>query len=61
MQPEQTQVESRHPDRQKDAEPELRPLHDLAAYLREYSAARPGILALAGLGVGFLLGWRLKP
>lgn len=31
------------------------------AYFRAYGRARPGVMALWCFGVGFVLGWRLKP
>lgn len=50
-----------------DAEPtaqrsvELRPLDDFMSYLREYTRERPEIVALTCFGIGFILGWKLKP
>jgi hypothetical protein len=35
--------------------------HDLADYLREYARENPGTVALWCLGVGFVLGWKMKP
>lgn len=43
-----------------DAE-EMKIVDDLVAYLRKYAKERPQTLALACLGLGFVLGWRLKP
>ncbi len=34
---------------------------DLAEYLTEYARQNPGYAALYCLGVGFVLGWKLKP
>jgi hypothetical protein len=34
---------------------------DIVDYLREYARENPGYAALACLGVGFVLGWKLKP
>jgi hypothetical protein len=42
-------------------ESELRPVEDFVAYLREYARERPEVVALACLGIGFVLGWKLKP
>jgi hypothetical protein len=39
---------------------ELKPLEDLTAYVQEYARQRPEAVALACLGVGFILGWKLK-
>ncbi len=35
--------------------------HDLVNYVREYARQNPEATALWCLGVGFLLGWKLKP
>jgi hypothetical protein len=40
---------------------ELHPIHDAYAYFREYARQRPDVVALWCLGVGFVLGWKLKP
>jgi hypothetical protein len=39
----------------------VKPLDDLLNYLREYARERPGVTALWAFGIGFILGWRLKP
>lgn len=39
----------------------LRPTSDLARYFRQYVRERPVVVALWGLGIGFVLGWKLKP
>ncbi len=50
-----------------DAEPtghgeqELRPLDDALEYLRAYARERPEVMALTCFGIGFILGWKLKP
>jgi hypothetical protein len=38
-----------------------RALDDLIAYLGDYARERPDVIALWAFGLGFLLGWRLKP
>jgi hypothetical protein len=43
------------------AQEQLRPLDDLLEYLREYARERPEVVALTCFGVGFILGWKLKP
>jgi hypothetical protein len=35
--------------------------NDLVNYLTEYARENPGYAALWCLGVGFVLGWKLKP
>jgi hypothetical protein len=42
-------------------EPHLSPSADLLDYLREYAREKPEIVALWCLGIGFILGWKLKP
>lgn len=39
----------------------LKPIDDLMQYLREYSRERPEVVALTCFGIGFILGWKLKP
>jgi hypothetical protein len=34
---------------------------DLVAFARQYAREKPGVVALWCLGVGFVLGWKLKP
>jgi hypothetical protein len=40
---------------------ELRPFEDFMTYLREYTRERPEVVALTCFGIGFILGWKLKP
>jgi hypothetical protein len=35
--------------------------HDLVDYLKEYAREKPEVAALWCLGIGFILGWKLKP
>jgi len=42
-------------------EQELRPLEDALEYLRAYARERPEVVALTCFGIGFILGWKLKP
>jgi len=39
----------------------LRPSHDISEYVREYAREKPEVVALWCLGIGFVLGWKLKP
>ncbi len=39
----------------------LRPPSDLVEYFQQYTRERPTVVALWCLGIGFVLGWRLKP
>ncbi len=34
---------------------------DLIEYLKEYAREKPEVAALWCLGIGFILGWKLKP
>ena len=38
----------------------LRPSSDLVEYFRQYARERPEVVALWCLGIGFVLGWKLK-
>ena len=40
---------------------ELQPMDDFIQYLREYTRERPEVVALTCFGIGFVLGWKLKP
>jgi hypothetical protein len=40
---------------------EIKPIDDLVAYLREYARQKPCTSALVCIGIGFILGWKLKP
>jgi hypothetical protein len=35
--------------------------HDLIDYFREYAREKPEVAALWCFGIGFILGWKLKP
>lgn len=39
----------------------LRPGEDVLEYLKEYARERPEVAALWCFGIGFILGWKLKP
>jgi hypothetical protein len=39
----------------------LRPSRDLFQYFQQYTRERPEVAALWCLGIGFVLGWKLKP
>jgi hypothetical protein len=39
----------------------LRPVDDLIEYLREYAREKPEVVAMTCFGIGFILGWKLKP
>jgi hypothetical protein len=54
------QAEPQTDGRFKD-EYQLHPLDDVLAYFREYARERPEVVALTCFGIGFVLGWKLKP
>ncbi len=37
------------------------PTHDIGEYLKQYARDNPGTAALWCLGIGFVLGWKMKP
>jgi hypothetical protein len=37
------------------------PGRDLVEYLKQYAKERPDVAALWCFGIGFILGWKLKP
>jgi hypothetical protein len=39
----------------------MQPMDDLIEYATSYARERPGTAALWCLGIGFILGWKLKP
>jgi hypothetical protein len=40
---------------------EMRPSEDIVEYLKDYARERPEVAALWCLGIGFIVGWKLKP
>ena len=40
---------------------DLHPGPDLIDYLKDYARQKPEVAALWCLGIGFILGWKLKP
>jgi len=53
--------ESRTRTLAKEKEDDMKIVDDLIAYFREYSRQRPQTVALVCFGIGFILGWKLKP
>jgi hypothetical protein len=39
----------------------LQPAQDLMTYFRNYARQNPEVVALWCFGIGFVLGWKLKP
>jgi len=44
-----------------DNRADLEPGPDMIDYLKEYARQKPEVAALWCLGIGFILGWKLKP
>ena len=40
---------------------ELQPSQDFVQYLKDYARAKPDVAALWCFGIGFVVGWKLKP
>jgi hypothetical protein len=49
------------PTYSSNAGTELDAARDLVDYLKEYARQKPEVAALWCLGIGFILGWKLKP
>lgn len=47
--------EIQHPDEH------LKPTTDLVEYFQEYTREKPEVVAMWCFGIGFVLGWKLKP
>jgi hypothetical protein len=45
----------------QDRPGQMHPGPDFAQYLKAYARQRPEVAALWCLGLGFILGWKLKP
>ncbi len=39
----------------------MRPADDIVTYLKTYAREKPDVAALWCFGIGFVLGWKLKP
>ncbi len=40
---------------------EMQPTQDIVEYMKDYARERPEVAALWCFGIGFILGWKLKP
>jgi hypothetical protein len=49
------------PHRTVDPVGDMDAARDLVHYLKEYAREKPEVAALWCLGIGFVLGWKLKP
>jgi hypothetical protein len=50
---------AKSPQRSTDSRQDL--LAGASEFLRDYSRSRPEVVALWAFGIGFILGWKLKP
>jgi hypothetical protein len=59
-----TKASENNTHRRKAAQPlreEVEVARDVADYLKEYAREKPEVAALWCLGIGFILGWKIKP
>jgi hypothetical protein len=54
-------VQSKPRERNEEVESPEKISHDIVDYLVNYAHEKPGYAALWCLGIGFVLGWKLKP
>jgi len=47
--------------RESSGEGAMKPAEDMIEYLTSYAKAKPDVAALWCFGIGFVLGWKLKP
>jgi hypothetical protein len=60
MNEEQTYPATQYAQDIQEASERLRPCGDVVEYFRQYARERPEVAALWCLGIGFVLGWKLK-
>lgn len=48
-------------DTQAEHHSDLRPAQDLLEYAQTYAREKPDVAALWCFGIGFIVGWKLKP
>ena len=56
-----TQAKSQNTPYATVASQDLKPRQDLIDYLTEYAREKPQVAAMWCFGIGFILGWKLKP
>ena len=52
---------SQSPAHTQEHSSDLKPFDDMLQYLSSYAREKPEIAALTCFGIGFILGWKLKP
>lgn len=48
-------------ERTRESNQNMRPTQDMVEYFRQYAREKPEVAALWCFGIGFVLGWKLKP
>lgn len=56
-----TDIQSREYTADEIAEITIQPLRDISEYFKQYVRQHPEAACLWCLGIGFALGWKLKP
>lgn len=56
-----TRNERLHRASQRTHSASVKPTQELADYVKAYARERPEVAALWCFGIGFVLGWKLKP
>lgn len=57
----QQSVKAKQSQTPKAADEQLDPKQDLVEYLKDYAREKPEVAALWCFGIGFVVGWKLKP
>jgi hypothetical protein len=61
MNTKQTHPEARDAVDVHQPDKRLRPSRDVVEYFQQFARERPKVVALWCFGIGFVLGWKLKP
>jgi hypothetical protein len=56
-----TQTRPENHEHAEQGDHQLKPFDDLMEYVVHYTRERPEVVVLTCLGIGFILGWKLKP
>lgn len=56
-----TQKKQETPARQERSSEEMKPLDDIVEYAKRYAREKPDVAAAWCFGIGFLVGWKIKP
>ena len=58
---EQTYAATPNAEATHEPNEKLQPTSDLIDYARRYAREKPEVVAIVCVGLGFILGWKLKP